>query len=89
MERLEVRFTGHVQGVGFRYTTHRIARRWRVVGYVENCPDGAVLMVAEGERDELNGFVDEVIAEMQPNIRNAEKNWYAASGEWSEFVIRR
>ncbi len=89
MERLEVRFTGHVQGVGFRYTTHRIARRWRVVGYVENRPDGAVFLVAEGNRDELEGFVDEVSSEMEPNIRKAEKNWYTASGEWSAFVVRR
>ncbi len=89
MERLEVRFTGHVQGVGFRYTTHRIARRWRVVGYVENCPDGAVFLAAEGEREELQGFLDEIASELESNIRKAEKHWYAASNEWSEFVIRR
>lgn len=89
MERLEVRFTGHVQGVGFRYTTQRISRRWRVTGYVENRPDGAVFMVAEGEREELEGFMNEVSSEMEPNIRNAEKDWYTASGEWSDFTIRR
>ncbi len=89
MQRLEVRFTGHVQGVGFRYTTHRIARRWRVAGYVENRPDGAVFLAAEGEREELESFLDEVTYEMESNIRKAEEHWYAASGEWSEFTIRR
>lgn len=89
MKRLEVRFTGHVQGVGFRYTTHRIASRWSVTGYVQNRTDGSVFVVAEGDDDELEGFIAEVTAELEPNIRAIEKNDYAASGEWSTFSIRR
>jgi len=89
MERLEVRFTGHVQGVGFRYTTHRIASRWPVTGYVENRDDGAVFLVAEGERENLVGFLEDIVSELDANIREAEKNWYSASGEWSHFSIRR
>ena len=89
MERLEVRFTGHVQGVGFRYTTHRIASRWPVTGYVENRDDGSVFLVAEGDRKELIGFLEEVTLELEANIREAEKNLYSASSEWSAFSIRR
>ena len=70
--KIEVCFTGHVQGVGFRYTTHRIALRWRVTGYVENRSDGSVFLVAEGAREELESFVDEVTAELEANIQKAE-----------------
>ncbi len=89
MERLEVRFTGHVQGVGFRYTTHRIASRWPVTGYVENRDDGSVFLVAEGDRENLLGFLEDIVIELDTNIREAEKNWYSASGEWPLFNVRR
>ena len=89
MERLEARFIGNVQGVGFRYTTHRIASRWRVVGYVENRPDDSVFLAAEGERPELIGFLKDIESTLEPNISSVEKNWYSASGEWTGFSIRR
>jgi acylphosphatase len=37
-----VRFSGMVQGVGFRYTACRIAGRYDVTGYVKNLHDGSV-----------------------------------------------
>jgi acylphosphatase len=40
---------GYVQGVFFRDTTRREARRRRVAGWVSNRPDGAVEAVFEGE----------------------------------------
>ena len=45
MIRNTVRYTGHVQGVGFRYTTTNIAARFAVAGYVQNMPDGSVRVV--------------------------------------------
>ena len=41
-------FHGRVQGVGFRYTTHRIARGFPVTGFVRNLTDGTVELVACG-----------------------------------------
>jgi len=46
-------FTGHVQGVGFRYTTHRIARRHDLVGFVRNLPDGTVEALLQGPADDV------------------------------------
>jgi acylphosphatase len=42
-----------VQGVGFRYSTVREARRLGLSGYVRNLPDGSVEVVAEGEEQVL------------------------------------
>ena len=44
-----VNYSGQVQGVGFRYTTHGLAQGYAVAGYVRNLPDGGVELVAEGE----------------------------------------
>ncbi|TYL43426.1 acylphosphatase [Dickeya sp. ws52] len=40
---------GMVQGVGFRYHTQLQARQLGVWGYVRNCDDGSVEVVASGD----------------------------------------
>ncbi len=47
---MKVLFSGRVQGVGFRYTTLRLARAMGVKGYVKNLEDGRVEGVFTGER---------------------------------------
>jgi len=60
MKALKIRIEGLVQGVGFRYFTQRIAGRYRIKGYVMNMPDGSVLIHAEGDENDLKGFLKEV-----------------------------
>ncbi len=57
-------FIGHVQGVGFRFTAHRIARRSQLTGYVRNMRDGSVEMFAQGESRDI----DECIGAIQENF---------------------
>ena len=69
---------GRVQGVGFRFYTHSIARRIGVYGYVKNQFDGSVEVYAIGSREQLENLkagisrgpsysmVDEVIEEDMP-----------------------
>ena len=88
MQRREVRYRGRVQGVGFRYTARQIAGRFPVVGFVENLPDGSVLLVAEGTADALDGFLAAVGAEMAHAIRSADVVTLPATGEIDEFGVR-
>jgi hypothetical protein len=53
--RVRVRVQGRVQGVGFRYFALQHARRLGVRGYVRNCSDGSVEVLAEGDRTALEG----------------------------------
>ena len=48
IERRIVHYTGRVQGVGFRFTTCRLAESFAVAGRVKNLPDGRVRVVVEG-----------------------------------------
>jgi acylphosphatase len=47
---------GHVQGVGFRMFAVDAARAEGLTGWVQNRPDGAVEIVAEGDRDAVWRF---------------------------------
>jgi acylphosphatase len=44
---------GQVQGVGFRWFTHRAAIREGVTGYVRNLADGTVEAYVEGDLDSV------------------------------------
>jgi acylphosphatase len=47
----QIRVTGRVQGVGFRYALRREAQRAGVHGWVRNRHDGSVEAVIQGEAD--------------------------------------
>jgi acylphosphatase len=48
--------TGQVQGVGFRWAAQGEADRLGVVGRVRNRTDGAVEIVAQGDRPAMDAF---------------------------------
>ena len=85
--RLRALFTGRVQGVGFRYTAQHIARRHDVVGFVQNLPDGSVVIVVEGDHG-LRDFLDEVKLTMGAKIQGFEVSQQDATGEFDAFGIR-
>jgi acylphosphatase len=87
-QQREVWYSGHVQGVGFRYTTVMIARRYAVSGFVRNVPDGRVHLVVEGERDELEAFLKAILEQMGSLVRDVRSVGRPATGEYREFGIR-
>ena len=68
----KVLFSGQVQGVGFRWTTRRVAAAFRVAGYVRNLSDGRVELVVEGEDPEVEAMIEAVHREMVGNIEQHE-----------------
>lgn len=87
-ERREVYYRGNVQGVGFRMTAQRVARRYDVTGFVRNLPDGRVQLVAEGETSQLKPFLDEVARAMSGYIADSQVNPETATGDFSDFGVR-
>ncbi len=53
MQRLHVRISGRVQGVGFRWFVREEARRLGLSGWVANLPTGEVEVNAGGERSSI------------------------------------
>lgn len=89
MLRREVFYSGNVQGVGFRFRTNSIAERYAVTGFVQNLDDGRVQLVAEGEADELDRFLDDVARTLQRYIRAVAVNSAPASQQFQDFSIQR
>lgn len=55
---LEIKISGAVQGVGFRYAAVRKAKELGVAGWARNDPDGGVSILVEGEAENVDEFVD-------------------------------
>ena len=88
--RMQIFYSGHVQGVGFRYTARTVAAGFDVTGVVRNLPDGRVELVAEGAKDELRAFQQAIRdAGLDHFIRNEEVGWSDARGEFRGFEIAR
>ena len=54
----KIKVTGRVQGVWFRKYTLEAARSFGISGFVENAPDGSVVLEAEGSRENLERLLD-------------------------------
>ncbi len=81
-------FQGHVQGVGFRYCAMEAARGYDVTGFVQNLPDGRVLLEVEGEPAEVLAFVNSVEERMRHFIRKTDRLERSRPAQFSEFTIR-
>lgn len=58
--RQRIRFTGRVQGVGFRYTAQCAARLNALTGWVHNEDDGSVLMEIQGEKTSIDKMIGQI-----------------------------
>jgi acylphosphatase len=81
-------FSGHVQGVGFRYSVLQIAREFDVAGYVSNLADGRVQLEAEGAEDDVAAFVTAVQEKMHGYIRKVDRRGDKRPAQFSGFFIR-
>jgi acylphosphatase len=88
VKRMQVFFSGTVQGVGFRFTAERLARRFSVNGFVRNLDDGGVEVVAEGEEAVLTHFLTAIRESgMEHYIQDVKAHWSDAQGTFKGFRI--
>lgn len=80
-------FSGRVQGVGFRYSTLRVANEFEVSGFVKNLSDGRVQLEAEGNETEVRNFVAEVKDRLEVFIRQTEESERWRMPEYRGFGI--
>jgi acylphosphatase len=89
-QRAHIFYTGRVQGVGFRYTVRTTAMGFDVTGTVKNLPDGRVELLAEGEKAELEAFLQAIRdSEVGSFIRQETATWSEAKADFRGFEIGR
>ncbi|MBN2138964.1 MAG: acylphosphatase [Sedimentisphaerales bacterium] len=80
-------FVGRVQGVGFRFTAHRIASRHFLTGFVRNAADGSVEMVAQGESGDVDECIREIKDALPGHVREARITDVPFDSRYSDFRI--
>jgi len=82
MKHLNIKIYGRVQGVGFRLSAKSVAEKLNITGFARNESDGSVYLEAEGEKENLEKFlewchrgplfarVDKVVVEEENQLKN-------------------
>lgn len=88
--RVQVRYRGRVQGVGFRATARSVARAEpAVTGWVRNEADGTVLLEAQGPHRAVRAVLRRLRGEMARGIESAEETVSPVVEGERGFVVAR
>ena len=88
--RVRLQIRGRVQGVYFRAATVEQAQRLGIAGWVMNCPDGSVEVVAEGDREQLEKLIG--WCRKGPSgaqVKDVLTEWEASRQEFYSFFVKR
>lgn len=86
--RAHVVVSGHVQGVGFRAFSARIASNLNLVGGVRNLDDGRVELEIEGRKTVIETFMQKLkIGPPAGRVTQIDMEWRQADGRYSTFSI--
>jgi acylphosphatase len=88
LKQLQIMVRGRVQGVFFRASAQREAKRLGLCGWVRNRPDGSVEILAEGEEVAIRDLCS--WAQKGPGAARVERvdtRWRSYSGEFPDFRI--
>ena len=80
-------FKGHVQGVGFRYTSLRAASRNQLTGWVRNLPDGSVEMLAQGQSQDIDDCINDITESFGRYVRETQINEIPYNPRYTSFNI--
>ena len=88
LKQVQIRVRGRVQGVFFRASAQREAKRLGLTGWVRNRPDKSVELLAEGEE----GGIKDLIAWSQTGpsaarVENVDVRWRSFVGDFYDFRI--
>lgn len=70
-KHLDIKIYGKVQGIFFRATAREQAEKLRIKGFARNESDGSVYIEAEGEKENLDKFIE--WCHQGPTLANVEK----------------
>ena len=87
MVQSHIFYSGSVQGVGFRFTTQRLAKDHNLTGWVRNLSDGRVEILAEGLREKIEDLIQILEERFGDYIESKDIVFSVAQGIFSDFLI--
>ena len=88
MIRYHLRFTGRVQGVGFRWTATRAANVLGLTGWVYNAWDGSVEMEVQGDEQSIDQMIATINRGRFIEIDNIEKEKIPVVDDERDFNVK-
>lgn len=86
---MKAHVVGKVQGVGFRAETKFLALRLHLTGYVQNCADGSVEIVAQGNKNSLQELIQKLkIGFKNQSIEDIKLEFYKPEIAYGDFQIK-
>jgi len=86
--RVRVFAAGRVQGVAYRFFAERHAAGLGVTGWVRNLADGRVEVLAEGDADQIDAFLERLREGPRlARIDSFDVRRETATGEFTDFRI--
>lgn len=87
--RASVIVSGRVQGVLFRDHTRSIAKKLGITGWVRNLLDGTVQIACEGNKNEVEQFI-QAVKKGPPlaKVEDVSVEYGKHKGEWIDFEVR-
>jgi acylphosphatase len=90
MKRAVLTIKGRVQRVGYRDAVEELARQLQIAGFVENLKPYDVRIVAEGEDQAIEQFIEQVQIMKSPiKVERLEVRFEEFTGEFAYFEIKR
>ena len=86
MIRKRITFSGHVQGVGFRWRAKKAAEIYGITGWVRNNWDGTVTMEAQGSEEQIDQVLVAIQRGMYIRIDHIESRTIPANPDEKEFL---
>ena len=85
---LNMKITGKVQGVGFRFFVQQQAQKLGINGWVSNKSNGDVEALAQGEKVDLEQFIAKVKEGTTfSRVEDVSLNWVKEAGQYFGFEI--
>ena len=86
MKKLKATVSGKIWGVGYRARVITIAKAFGLTGSVQNLDDGRVGIIAEGDEDMLNTFLDAIwIKDGLIDVDDIEMEYADVTGDFNDF----
>ena len=88
MTEIEVTVAGVVQGVSYRAYAQDSATALQLTGFVQNKPDGTVLVVAQGMPEILKEYIEYLHeGSLQAKVATLGVDWKTPKTVYDEFSI--